>query len=1142
MALAGSGVVRDLCVVCDAYQIAESQIPPCGQDVIMCRVRLAHNCVTCPKQHRTSFGMTEIDVFCRTSIWESVAETDWQTTFNNAASDSCNGSWMSASKSACRKLSESDKMRGYVTAYCVRAERVKALSLRMPIWLMSLYLTFKVFMFLTTNSWWHYRHLYLSAFFDSVHCVETLFSAGAVCHEFWIIWEITAILYGWVFMFVGARFVFGAHRFARVQVLYRGAIGADGKVPSAAPNPFAARLITEFDVRPVVSWAKVAWARAHQLLAYIRPRAPRDRLPLYGRDGVDFDYAPLPAEPEAAWAVPPPVASSVGVSPLPPERRDAAPQETCEAAPTTPPPPAPDRVTPSDAPSSPVASAGGDEVSDTSDGPPGLEWVGFGEAQDAPTPVPPSPSSRATTPEPPSPRSQLRAEVDDLVLRMTLSGFPAEPPADVRVYPNTHVEASPVVQQVVAESRAACKTAEGQAAWLDENSEVSKLAQHALAESATRRAVPDAPERTHVMDCIENDANLELAHAPPYVKGGVGVDGPTFGLPACHPSTFENALRGLFGRQQRNGDYLPPGLTVDAKRTLERLATSMCSARIRKDRKGETTPRYLRMSAFTHKDGTTPYGIFSEDRILDAASRVCNLVDFKAGKWTDQRFYDCWHEALVKDYPESLVIQVKQEVYKFKRLVDGSLKAKDPRIIVNCGGENQVRSLLLITIFEVLLWEHERYELVDDDGEHKFASLPRHKDPATAGHFTEHIKGMPKTHAAMKVRDAVRNQWCDEGDKSVLVEGDGSNWDFTVRPDLLNHFENVIFDWIFAVLRKFEIPGWQIAVHDIELRHQEIMKLTFKVKPHEKAAGAENLRLKIVASRRSGDRATSSANYIVNKTLWTLAYFDETETIRLLCSRRPDGTRPLVGTDRWKQRRSFLLFCEGDDMIAKTSVPDDSCRDARTQALTAYWKAMGFVMDFEEKEDGGGSPVTFAGILYSNKTPPKRKIVGDKTKLISQFGDVWLPDPRRMMQKVGTTTCAAAIDAGRAGDLKRMRSLAADKYVAYACLLKQFPSLAQFCLNAARARMDEAAMDRPLSGEYHYSVLGARVSDPARLGELLRACEVNAGLVDLDLESRRLAQVGLDLTVAQLCELSTVPHVGTVNAAFRTALPDCLRP
>lgn len=322
-----------------------------------------------------------------------------------------------------------------------------------------------------------------------------------------------------------------------------------------------------------------------------------------------------------------------------------------------------------------------------------------------------------------------------------------------------------------------------------------------------------------------------------------------------------------------------------------------------------------------------------------------------------------------------------------------------------------------------------------------------------------------------------------------------------------------------------------MAMVDMETREKKYLKLVFKQHPSDKAKGAENIVFHINNCRRSGDRATSSANYLVNKVFWTLAFFPKHEAKKLLCHKYQDGSFVMNARNRWGQIQYWNLFCEGDDMLGNMRISNDTdhLQQVREKAVKKYFDDAGFLMEIKVAEEGDKQPVTYAGITYSNHLPPKEVLnKGGKTRYISQFGTVYAPQLSRMLQKAGVTTAAEGVAAARAGDVSRMQAAEAHKYIAWAVNCEHFPQLAIKWLDKADSVMLSSDYLQPLDREHHFMVYGAKVDDPETLGALSHRIRDKTGAADVCTEATRWAHVGCHVEQLDYVHFTTMsPDAGS---------------
>jgi hypothetical protein len=311
--------------------------------------------------------------------------------------------------------------------------------------------------------------------------------------------------------------------------------------------------------------------------------------------------------------------------------------------------------------------------------------------------------------------------------------------------------------------------------------------------------------------------------------------------------------------------------------------------------------------------------VFTQERVNAWIDAHPDLMMLKSGKWDEARYLRAV-ESIVADR-------------SFKVRCDGQIKKevlpipdppKPPRLIVSMGDKGTAATSLIMAVFEDLYfsWFHEQ--------------------------SIKHRTKMAAMDETGKMRVGVEVE---------TGEGDGSNWDGTITPELMAALENVILDHL-ATLLFSRTPYWDALKHATEADLKFRKKKTFQMSmPHSSEKGCPPQKATLESMRRSGDRGTSALNHLVNHVVWLLVTLPiEVIEDYLLHPNKKTYTYFQKGV---KYEIVWLNRFEGDDSIVVTNVFLLGLADK--SVCLERWLQLGFNMKLKFCNKG---LVTFCGCVF----------------------------------------------------------------------------------------------------------------------------------------------------------------------------------
>jgi len=449
-------------------------------------------------------------------------------------------------------------------------------------------------------------------------------------------------------------------------------------------------------------------------------------------------------------------------------------------------------------------------------------------------------------------------------------------------------------------------------------------------------------------------------------------------------------------------------------------------------------------------------GAFCPKKIREWASAHC-LEELKSKKWTMERFLKAI-DAVYDDFEPRITPSALVKV-------ETSTEDKAMRLLIEDQENGQILALASTACIEKLFLAH-------------FGTCT--------------IKEERKREAMQHVAHYHRHPGRRHDHRSTCIEGDGSAWDTTCTLRMRELLENQILAHVCHHLTTFlDVPAIWHKAHLVVNRKK---KLTLKTRM--RAVGRyqstrEQFKLTISSIRRSGHRATSIFNGIMNLGCWLVALYGSEVGALVNAPRPKDVTRRpedrasqlFVYSDRWGGNRRTALSVEGDDSLVTTSPP---LGPRELKDIVDLWTSWGFNMKLINAT--AAQRATFTGWWMDvTETGTGRHICPEVARAL--IG--------------GASTSPAAIAAFKAGnkeELKKLaRSYALSRAVDFAGLVptisRQYMAYAESLLPAA-ACAASAHVDDVLTHEDQMR-LGIEVA--VKCSELVDGIELlNNGAPDED--------------------------------------------
>lgn len=370
-------------------------------------------------------------------------------------------------------------------------------------------------------------------------------------------------------------------------------------------------------------------------------------------------------------------------------------------------------------------------------------------------------------------------------------------------------------------------------------------------------------------------------------------------------------------------------------------------------------------------------------------------TDYVSKKWSEKRYEAAAQNGRSRHIPGKGIQHssgIKLEPHK---------PGKPPRLLVADGDLGQIAAILTVGILE------KRIFTVYED---------------------ESIKGLPKDEA---IDRAIERTQLHTPNPVCVMEADGSAFDMSVCLEVREMVENPPLDRIQQVLEEHLVCGL-ISEAEADRNTRRKPKFEIRVVPRDHNAPTEELMLafakksikvEIDSIRKSGQRGTSSLNWLTSKVLGAWVIFG-TNAPHMM-DKQATGAKDIFGV-----HRKYLPVYEGDDQMASVSPP---FTPAEVVVLQERWAQMSFGMKIEIRHKG--SQVEFTGW---------KMLVGDHGPIPGSA----VPDIPRQLSNVPYCLSATASAAAKMGDSETLGQIASASLIvcAHSIALKA-PSLAAVLLH-----------------------------------------------------------------------------------------------
>lgn len=383
---------------------------------------------------------------------------------------------------------------------------------------------------------------------------------------------------------------------------------------------------------------------------------------------------------------------------------------------------------------------------------------------------------------------------------------------------------------------------------------------------------------------------------------------------------------------------------------------------------------------------------------IENVAKWCIESDYVSSKWSEQRYLNAVDAARARHIPNQGIVHtagIKLEPHK---------PGKAPRLLVADGDFGQIATILLLGVLERRLFTV--YE-------------------------QESIKGLPKDEAIDRV--IQRTQLGPGYSDFCVMEADGSAFDMSVCLDVRDLVENMPLDKIQNVI--MDVVGEGLASYaDADRRTRRKAKFEIRVAPTKHPGTTEHLLLEscrksikvvIDSIRKSGQRGTSSLNWLTSKVLgaWTIYG----KNAHKMMDKQSTGA-----TDIFGKHRKYLPVYEGDDQLASVA---PAFTKEEVKVLQERWAKLGFGMKIEIRTRG--EPVEFTGW---------KLLVGDRGPLPGSA----VPDIPRQLAHIPFSLSPLAVQAAKLGDTETLGQVAAASMLSCAySLAPKAPTLAATLLRWA---------------------------------------------------------------------------------------------
>lgn len=435
-------------------------------------------------------------------------------------------------------------------------------------------------------------------------------------------------------------------------------------------------------------------------------------------------------------------------------------------------------------------------------------------------------------------------------------------------------------------------------------------------------------------------------------------------------------VRGIVGGNNQSGEAkivgvrLAPTQTnaVVYANTPENIKTAIEERKVKKSKACTLTKEDRQkigktVSAAMGKSGHSTQHIFSKEQIQREIEAIVGVEALKSNKWSEKRFKQTLEKLSSSwniDYQFSTKIKLEPMG------ADAAGNPKPPRFLIADGDLGQVMAVLVVSVFERLMFAHQK---------------------------ERSIKGRARKKALSEVAKALRPFINDESKEKKEkyaaggIEGDGSAWDTCCSHELREMIENPILEHIASVLFPyFKVPPEWSEKH-LEANKKPTIKLVYRDKVGRYVWD-------ILAIRRSGHRGTSSLNFWVNLVCWVCSIAKEPWT--LLDPKRTTFI-DVEGNKRW-----WKGVFEGDDSLCRVApkvLPGSSFHEL----FIRFWDRAGHNMKLVFVENRA----EFCGTHYHCKD-------GD---LIG----TWCPDLKRCLKNWGISCTPGTLENFKAGKFDELR-------------------------------------------------------------------------------------------------------------------------
>jgi len=264
-----------------------------------------------------------------------------------------------------------------------------------------------------------------------------------------------------------------------------------------------------------------------------------------------------------------------------------------------------------------------------------------------------------------------------------------------------------------------------------------------------------------------------------------------------------------------------------------------------------------------------------------------------------------------------------------------------------------------------------------------------------------------------------------------LIEGDGSAWDTTCNCNIRGQVENPVLQHIMSILVPFGVVPEQWHAEHMAICEKKKLKLFFQKK-------LDKMRMTINAIRRSGHRGTSCLNWWMNFVNWTCSIFKQPERFLDPTVRKGEDE---TGHERW-----WNGAFEGDDSLCAMKPPMRE-GDKMHEIFIDWWKRQGFNMVIITVD----RRATFCGYHIACE-------YGEPTGFAA-------PELPRALMSAGISCSASIVEAGKAGDVRKVKDLCAASAIARASdFAGLYPSVSRKYHNYARSlKQSRDVSDREMS-------------------------------------------------------------------------------